>query len=119
MDIKNTLPVTAFRKNIFKIVDRVFKIGERFIITDKGRPKAVIMSAEEYESWIETFAVMKEFPNLDKEIEKARSDYKKGNYVTLDQIIKKRQFMIADKSEKKYDVIRSSFQKKFKTISKN
>ena len=104
MDVKNTLPITEIRKNIFNIVDRVYKIGERFIITDKGRPKAVIMSAEEYGSWIETFEVMKEFPDLDKEIEEAKSDYRKGNYVTLDKLIKKRQFIIADKSGKKYGV---------------
>lgn len=39
-----------------------------YTLTDKGRPKAVVMSAEEFESWAETLEVMRDFPNLDKDI---------------------------------------------------
>ena len=102
MDVKNILPVTEIRKKLFQILKEIEKTGAHYMITEKGKPKAVMMSAEEYESWIETFEVMKEFPDLDEEIKEAKSDYRKGNYVTLDQIIKKREFIIADKSGKKY-----------------
>ena len=53
------------------------------------------MSAEEFESWQETLEVMKDFPDLDKDIEETESAIKSGEYkkwITLEEILKKKDF---------------------------
>lgn len=92
MNTKTTLPISEARKKIFEIAEEVQKPGKHYTLTEKGRPKAVIMSAEEFESWEETLEVMRDFPDLEKEVKKAEQDYKKRNYITLDKLLKKNVF---------------------------
>jgi len=93
MDTKTTLPISDARKKIFDIAKKVQDSNIIFTLTDKGYPKAVIMSAQEFESWIETLEVLDEFPDLKKEIKKVKSDVKSGKYKkykTLDEIMNKK-----------------------------
>ncbi|PIV37522.1 hypothetical protein COS31_04270 [Candidatus Roizmanbacteria bacterium CG02_land_8_20_14_3_00_36_15] len=116
MDIKNTIPITELRKKLFQIVENIDKTGVHYMITEKGKPKAVIMSAEEYDSWTETLEVMKEFPDLDNEIKEFESDVKSGKYKTyptLEEVINKHTLILADKSKRKYGL-----QNKIKTKSR-
>lgn len=103
MNSKTTISITEARKKFFKIVNEVSESGQYYTLTEKGKPKAVILSVEEFESWIETFEVMKEMPDLDKDIEKVRKDIKSGeylNYPTLDDLFLKKDFVVADKKNK-------------------
>jgi len=89
-NIKNTLSISEFRKNLFKITDRARKPGNYYTLTDKGRPAAVLMSAEEFESWQETLEVMQDFPDLGKRIAEVDRDVKSGaylNYPTFEDIL--------------------------------
>lgn len=107
MNTKTTIPITEARKNIFAIAAEVQKPGVHYVLTEKGRPKAVLMSAEEFESWQETLEVMEQFPNLKKDIEEADRDIKSGaykNYPTLEEVMAERGFVVADKAKKKYGV---------------
>ena len=104
MNTKTTIPITEGRKKIFKISDEVQKPGQYYTLTEKGRPKVVIMSAEEFESWQETLEVMKEFPNLDKDIKRAEEEYKKGDYITLEELLEKEGYVLRDKTKKKYGI---------------
>lgn len=91
MNTKTTLPISEVRKQIFKIAEKVQKPGVYFTFTEKGRPKGVIMSAEEFESWTETMEVLQQFPNIDKDISAADKDIKTGRYKkfsTLDDLKK-------------------------------
>ena len=89
MDTKTTLPISEARKKIFKIAEKVQKPSTYYTLTEKGIPKVVVMSAEEFESWRETLEVMRDFPNLEKDVKKAEKDFKKGNYSTLEKILAK------------------------------
>jgi len=105
MDTKTTLPVSEARTKIFKIVDQIQKTGSYYTITEKGKPKAVIMSAEEFESWQETLKVQKMFPNLEKDIQKVNQDVKTGaykKYSTLEELLEEQGFLLADKTDNKY-----------------
>lgn len=104
MSIKNIISITEARNNLFKLVDNAKKKRARFILTEHGKSKAVIMSIDEFDSWQETMEVMRDFPDLDKDVKEAEEDYKKGNYVTLEEILAKEGFVLADKSKKKYAV---------------
>lgn len=87
MNTKTTLSISEARKKIFDIADEVQKPNTYYTLTEKGKPKVVIVGAEEFESWIETLEVVKDFPNLREEIEGAHKDFAKGDYVTLDQLL--------------------------------
>lgn len=100
MNTKTILPISEARKNIFDITKKVQRPNTYYTLTEKGRPKAVLMSAEEFESMQETMEVVRDFPNLDKDIKEARKDHKKGNYITLDDLFKKEGYIKSSKSKK-------------------
>ena len=106
MNINNILSITEARNNFFKITDQVQKSGVHFTLTEHGRAKVVIMSADEFDSWQETMEIMSD-PKLMKEIKSADKDYKKGNYVTLEEVLAQEGFILADKSKNKYAPSRS------------
>lgn len=80
MNTKTTLPISEARSRIFDIAEEIQNPSVYYTLTKRGRPKAVIISAQEFESWIETLEVMKDFPNLEKDIEMVKKDYKSGQY---------------------------------------
>jgi prevent-host-death family protein len=103
MDIKKVLPLTEARKNIFKIIDDVEKEGAFYGLTERGRIKAILMPADEFESWRETLAVMKQFPDLDKSIAAAKKDWLNKKYISLDYILAREGYVLAEKPKTKYE----------------
>lgn len=117
MDIKKILPLTEARKNIFKIVADIEKEGSCYGLTERGRIKAVLMSVDEFESWRETLSVMKEFPDLDESIAAAKKDLENKNYITLDHILAREGYVLADKPKTKY--ASSNLKPKGRKVSKH
>ncbi len=108
MNSKTTIPITEARKRIFQIAKDVQKPNRRYTLTENGRPKAVILSAEEFESWQETLEVMRDFPDLKKDIKEAERDYKSGkykNYITLEDLMIKMGYNNDLKMNKKYNAL--------------
>ena len=113
MNIKRTISISEARKRIFDIAEDV-QVPERvYTLTADGKPKAVIMSAEEYESLLETIDVLEEFPDIKKDIAEADEAFRNGEYKkwsTLDDL--KREWgmavKVAEKSKRKYGVHTSS-----------
>ncbi len=89
MNTKTTLSISEARAKIFDIAEDVQKPDRYYILTEKGKPKVALLSAEQFESWQETFEVMKDFPNLSEDIKESEQQYAKGEYVTLDQLLEK------------------------------
>lgn len=90
MNTRTTLSISEARKRIFEIAKAVQQPGVYYTLTERGRPKAVILSAEEFESWQETLEVKRDFPDLDKDIAEVKRDYASGRYktyTTLDQLL--------------------------------
>lgn len=117
MRSKKTITLTEARRKIFDIAEEVQKPGVYYTLTEKGIPKAVMMSVEEFESWVETLEVMQDFPDLKKDIEETNKAVKSGeykNWITLDQLLIKEGFVLADKSNKKYDILSKSKTKRSK-----
>ena len=100
---KNTISISEARSRLFNIAEKVQTPGVYFTFTDKGRPKTVIMSADEYESIIETLEVVRDFPDLDKTITKVDKDIKSGaylNYPILDDILAEEGYVLNNKANK-------------------
>jgi len=107
MDTKTTLSISEARKKIFKIAEEVQKPSRHYTLTEKGRPKVVLMSADEFESWQETLEVMRDFPDLKKDVREADRAVKTGEYkkwATLDDVMAKYGYILADKGKNKYGV---------------
>lgn len=52
-----TLPLSEAKTKLSALVDSVERTDEEVVITRNGRPAAVLVSPDEFESWKETFAV--------------------------------------------------------------
>jgi antitoxin YefM len=107
MNTKTTIPISEARKRIFEIAEEVQKPDNYYTFTENGRPKAVLMSAEDFESWQETMEVMRDFPDLKKDIGRVERDFKSGaykNYATLEEVMAEYNYVVADKEKTKYAV---------------
>ena len=82
------IPASQARSNFYDILDEVSKTFKRFVITRRGRAEAVVMSAEEVESWEETMEIMSN-KKLMRDIKQGLEDYRKGKFFTLDEIEKR------------------------------
>ena len=77
--MNTTLPISKVRKDIFEVTDAA-RDGDYITITEHGAAKAVLMSADEFESWKETLAVLREFPDIATDLAKARRSVQSGVY---------------------------------------
>lgn len=81
-----TLPLTEARKDLSKILDEVSKVHEHFTITRQGKPAAVVMSADEFESWQETLEILAD-PKAMAAIRRAEKDIKAGRVRPLEEVL--------------------------------
>lgn len=118
MNSKTTLSITEARKKIFEIAEAVQKPGVYYTLTENGKPKAVVLSYEEYESLIETIEVMGEMPELGNELKQTREAVKRGehkSWITLEELLAKDGFVLAEKAKKQYGVSTKTRPKSRKT----
>jgi prevent-host-death family protein len=82
-----TLPLAEAKAQLSRLVDRVAATDEQILITRNGRPAAVLISPDEYESWQETRAVQSD-RELVEEIRRGLRDLKRGGRIyTLAQLM--------------------------------
>lgn len=77
-----TLSLKEARSQFSAIVGRVGRLSERVIVTKNGTPKAVLMSAEEFESWIETMEFLSN-PKAVKALKQGLKEAKAGKVVSF------------------------------------
>lgn len=70
------------RPRLPEIVDAVDSKMDRFIITKRGKPVAILMSVDDYESLLETLDILSD-TKLMKRIKQAEEDVRKGNLKSL------------------------------------
>jgi len=85
--IMKILSLSEAKIKLSELVDRVQSMDEEFVITKNGRPSAVLLNPDEFESWKETIEI-KSDPDLMKEIKKGLSALKKKSKLyTLDELV--------------------------------
>lgn len=82
------ISTTEARKKLFDIIKDVASPHSIYTLTERGNAKAVIMSAVEFESWLETLEVNHLFPNLTATIARSKKDYAAGKYTPLSKLSK-------------------------------
>lgn len=71
------VPVTEFRGRVLEAVRKAQKEGQEYVITAKGKPAAVLMNFDEWESLIETVEIKRD-KNLMSQIRKSLRYFKRG-----------------------------------------
>ena len=70
-----------------KIFSTIY-LFDRYIITRHGKPEAILLSEEDYESLIETIDILSD-PKLMKDIKKAKEEFKKGKGIPWEKVKQK------------------------------
>jgi antitoxin YefM len=84
--IERTTGVAALseaRERLSEIIDEVASTGGEFLITKHGRPTAVLLSNDEYESLIETLNLLSDDDAMSA-IREAEADLAAGDLINLD-----------------------------------
>ena len=80
-----TIPLAEARAQLSQLIDEVVRTHERVEITRNGRRAAVLLSADEYDSLMETLDVLSDEDAL-KEIREAEAELAGGEFYTLQQV---------------------------------
>ena len=82
-----TLSLSEAKMKLSGLIDLINASDEQVVITKNGRPAAVLVSPEEFESWKETNAILSD-PALMKEIKSGLKALKakKAKEQTLDEL---------------------------------
>jgi prevent-host-death family protein len=83
------VPFTEARSNLTELLDEVEDRHEHVLITRNGRPAAVMLSADEYESLEETLEILDD-KELLKALKRSDQDVKAGRLSTLAEVRRKR-----------------------------
>lgn len=83
--MSNLIPISDVRADLPNLVNRVNQNLDRVIITVNGRPKAIIVSAEELESLEETAEILS-IPGAKRSIKEGLKQAKKGQGISLSQL---------------------------------
>lgn len=75
------LPVAEARDQLTKIIDAAVKTHERFHVTRNGKPAAVILAEDDYESLRETIEILSD-PEAVAELRQGRADLEEGRITT-------------------------------------
>jgi antitoxin YefM len=82
-----TLSLSEVKMKLSELVEIVHSTDEEIVITKNGRPAAVLVSPDEYESWKETVDI-KSDADLMKEIKNGILALKtKGKLYTLEELL--------------------------------
>jgi prevent-host-death family protein len=82
-----TLPLAEVKAQLSRLVDRVADTDEEILITRNGRPVAMLISPDEYQSWQETRAIQSDREFVE-EIRRGLRDLKRGGRIyTLEELL--------------------------------
>lgn len=107
MNTKNTLSISEARKRIFDIAEDVQKPGKFYTFTEKGNRKAVLMSADQFDSLMEDLELMSD-PGFAKRMEEVEKEFGRGEYSSWDDVKKELGWdkfepsMVMEKAKKAY-----------------
>ncbi len=85
-----TLPANEARTNFYELLSEVGDNLRRFVITHRGKARAIIMPIEDVEAWEETLEILSD-KKLMEDLKQSRKDIKEGRVYSLDDVLKELQ----------------------------
>ncbi len=83
----NTISVRELRPRLADVLKSIHNRFDRYIITKRGQPEAVMMSIEDYESILETMEIQSD-KALMRSIKKAEKELRAGKGIPLEKVKK-------------------------------
>ena len=83
--LSSTLSLTDIRGNLREVVDQVVRTGGEVTITRYGKPVAVLLAHDEYESLVETVNILSDDETM-AAIAQSEAEFAAGNSSRIDQI---------------------------------
>ena len=87
--MQNIIPITDLQQKTKKYVQQVRETRRPIVITQRGRPAAVLASADDYESYLVTLDEMS-YPDWRARLARAKRESKAGKGIELGTFLKKR-----------------------------
>jgi antitoxin YefM len=81
-----TITATEAKKRLLELIRDADESFERYFITRNSEPKAVLMSIDDYEGWLETLEILSSKGAV-KEIRKARRELDAGKGIPFQKIL--------------------------------
>lgn len=81
-----TIPLAEARANLSRLIDEAVRTHERIEITRNGTRAAVVMSANDYDSLMETLDILAD-ADLVAELRRAQLESHAGDIFTLDEVL--------------------------------
>jgi antitoxin YefM len=82
-----TLSLSEAKMKLSELVEKVFSSDEEVMITKNGRPSAILVSPDEFESWKETIEIKGDFEFMDEIKKGLNSLRKKSRLYTLEELL--------------------------------
>ena len=79
------ISLKQLRPKLPKVISEIDSKMDRFIITKRGKPVALMMSIDDYEGLIETLDILSD-KKLMKRIKAAEADIKNGDLTSLEEV---------------------------------
>jgi antitoxin YefM len=80
MDTHTTISSTEARSNFAEIIDHIAEEGARYTVTLNGKPKAVLLAADELEGLLETLEILSE-PGASARIKEVERRIEEGEWL--------------------------------------
>ena len=80
-----TVPLAQARANLSKLVDDAVRTHERVEVTKNGRRAAVILSADDYDSMVETLDILSD-RELVEQLRQSQAEADRGEVYSLDEV---------------------------------
>ena len=88
----NVISVRTLRPRLSEVLDDVFTKFDRYVITKRGKPEAILISLDEYESLVETMEIQTD-KDLLQQIKNARKEIVVGKGTSLKDFYKELGFV--------------------------
>jgi prevent-host-death family protein len=87
-DMARTVAFTEARASLSELLDYVQAEQEHVVITRNGKPVALLMSMDEFESWEETVEVLSDEETM-AALKRSEEDVKAGRLYTLEEVLQR------------------------------
>jgi prevent-host-death family protein len=79
------VPISELQTRSKQLVEQVKKTGQPIVVTQRGRPAAMLVNFDLYEGHLATIDEMS-FPDWEERLERAKKEIREGRYVGHDEI---------------------------------
>ena len=82
--VKN-ISVRKLRSRLAHVLDNVTTHLDRYVISKRGKPEAILMCIDDYEGWIETLEIMSDKKAI-KDIRESVREAKQGKVCSFEEV---------------------------------